>query len=156
MKKGLNISTFLNIQKSIFSKKEEKREDKKDMMSYILEREVLSKNEQEELKDLIKEIKNKKGIISQEGIVTSYYALSKYNKKSFEKTGEVGAGSDKIVVSTKNTNDLKKFGDEILTLYIPIERLYFLANTKDSVLLKIPFRSSYRKINIKQFIKKEN
>lgn len=153
MKRGLNISTFSNIQKAI-SEEEPKKEEKKTMMSYILERGFLSKSEQEDLRDLIQEIKEKGGTISQEGIVTSYYALSKYNKKSYEKTGEVGAGSDKIVVSIKNDNSLKKFGDEILTLYIPIERLYFLANTKDSILLKIPFRSSYRRINIGQFLKK--
>ena len=153
MKKGLNISTFSNIQKAVFEE-EPKKEEKKTMISYILERGFLSKSEQEDLRDLIQEIKEKGGIISKEGILTCYYALSKYNKKSYEKTGEVGAGSDKIVVSTKNDNNLKKFGDEILTLYIPIERLYFLASTKDSILLKIPFRSSYRKMNIKQFTKK--
>ena len=74
-------------------------------------------------------------------MLTCYYALSKYNKKSFEKTGEVGAGSDKIMLSTKNTKNLKKYGDEILTLYIPIEKLYFVATTKEEILLKIPFRS---------------
>ena len=153
MKRGLNISTFSNIQKAI-SEEEPKKEEKKTMMSYILERGFLSKSEQEDLRDLIQEIKEKGGIISKEGILTCYYALSKYNKKSYEKTGEVGAGSDKIMLSTKDDKDLKKFGDEVLTLYIPIERLYFLASTKDSILLKIPFRSSYRRINIGQFLKK--
>lgn len=153
MKKGLNISTFSNIQKAV-SEEEPKKEEKKTMMSYILERGFLSKSEQEDLRDLIQEIKEKGGIISKEGIVTVYYALSKYNKKSYEKTGEVGAGSDKIMLSTKDDKDLKKFGDEVLTLYIPIERLYFVASTKDKILLKLPFRSSYRKMNIKQFIKK--
>lgn len=153
MKKGLNISTFSNIQKAV-SEEESKKEEKKTMMSYILERGFLSKSEQEDLRDLIQEIKEKGGIISKEGILTCYYALSKYNKKSYEKTGEVGAGSDKIMLSTKNDKDLKKFGDEVLTLYIPIERLYFVASTKDKILLKLPFRSSYRKMNIKQFTKK--
>ena len=153
MKRGLNISTFSNIQKAV-SEKESKKEEKKTMMSYILERGFLSKSEQEDLRDLIQEIKEKGGIISKEGILTCYYALSKYNKKSYEKTGEVGAGSDKIMLSTKDDKDLKKFGDEVLTLYIPIERLYFVASTKDKILLKLPFRSSYRKMNIKQFTKK--
>ena len=154
MKRGLNISTFFNIQKAV-SEEEPKKEEKKTMMSYILERGFLSKSEQGDLRDLIQEIKEKGGIISKEGILTAYYALSKYNKKSYEKTGEVGAGSDKIVVSTKNDKDLKKFGDEILTLFIPVERLYFVASTKDKILLKLPFRSSYRKMNIEQFIKKQ-
>ena len=154
MKKGLNISTFSNIEKSIKEEETKPQEEKKTMMSYIVERCFLSKSEQEELRDLITEIKSKKGVISENGILTAYYALSKYNKKSYEKTGEVGAGSDKIIVSTKNTNDLKKYGEEILTLYIPIEKLYFVANTKDSVLLKIPFRSNYRRLNIGQFVKK--
>lgn len=153
MKRGLNISTFSNIKKAV-SEEEPKKEEKKTMMSYILERGFLSKSEQEDLKDLIQEIKEKGGIISKEGILTCYYALSKYNKKSYEKTGEVGAGSDKIMLSTKDDKDLKKFGDEVLTLYIPIERLYFVASTKDKILLKLPFRSSYRKMNIKQFTKK--
>lgn len=153
MKRGLNISTFSNIQKAVFEE-EPKKEEKKTMMSYILERGFLSKSEQEDLRDLIQEIKEKGGIISKEGILTCYYALSKYNKKSYEKTGEVGAGSDKIVVSTKNDNSLKKFGDEILTLFIPVERLYFLASEKNKILLKLPFRSSYYKMNIKQFTKK--
>ena len=153
MKKGLNISTFSNIQKAV-SEEEPKKEEKKTMMSYILERGFLSKSEQEDLRDLIQEIKEKGGIISKEGIVTVYYALSKYNKKNYEKTGEVGAGSDKIMLSTKDDKDLKKFGDEVLTLYIPIERLYVVASTKDKILLKLPFRSSYRKMNIKQFTKK--
>lgn len=153
MKRGLNISTFSNIQKAV-SEEEPKKEEKKTMMSYILKRGFLSKSEQEDLRDLIQEIKEKGGIISKEGILTCYYALSKYNKKSYEKTGEVGAGSDKIMLSTKDDKDLKKFGDEVLTLYIPIERLYFVASTKDKILLKLPFRSSYRKMNIKQFTKK--
>jgi hypothetical protein len=153
MKRGLNISTFSNIQKAV-SEEEPKKEEKKTMMSYILEIGFLSKSEQEDLRDLIQEIKEKGGIISKEGILTCYYALSKYNKKSYEKTGEVGAGSDKIMLSTKDDKDLKKFGDEVLTLYIPIERLYFVASTKDKILLKLPFRSSYRKMNIKQFTKK--
>ena len=151
MKRGLNISTFSNIEKSI---KEEPKEKKKTMMSYILERCFLSKSEQEELRDLITEIKSKKGEISDNGIVTLYYALSKYNKKSYEKTGEVGAGSDKVILSTKNTPNLKKYGDDILTLYIPIEKLYFVASTKEEILVKIPFRSSYRRMNLKQFAKK--
>lgn len=154
MKRGLNISTFSNIQKAVSEKEEPKKEEKKTMMSYILERGFLSKSEQEDLRDLIQEIKEKKGVISQEGILTCYYALSKYNKKSYDKTGEVSAGSDKIMLSTKDDKDLKKFGDEVLTLYIPIERLYFVASTKDKILLKLPFRSSYRKMNIKQFTKK--
>jgi len=58
------------------------------------------------------------------------------------------------MLSTKNTSNLKKYGDEVLTLYVPIERLYFTASTKEEILLKIPFRSSYRRINIKQFVKK--
>lgn len=153
MKRGLNISTFSNIQKAV-SEEEPKKEEKKTMMSYILERGFLSKSEQEDLRDLIQEIKEKGGIISKEGILTCYYALSKYNKKSYDKTGEVSAGSDKIMLSTKDDKDLKKFGDEVLTLYIPIERLYFVASTKDKILLKLPFRSSYRKMNIKQFTKK--
>lgn len=154
MKKGLNISTFSNIEKSIKEEETKPQEEKKTMMSYILERCFLSKSEQEELRDLITEIKSKKGVISENGIVICYYALSKYNKKSFDKTGEVGAGSDKIMLSTKNTPNLKKYGDEILTLYVPIEKLYFVASTKEEILVKIPFRSSYRRMNLKQFVKK--
>lgn len=150
IKKGLNVETFSNIQKAV---EEEKKEQKRSIVSYVLERCFLSKSEQEELNDLIKEIKDKGGIISKEGIVTCYYALSKYNKKSFEKTGDVGAGSDKVMLSTKNTPNLKKYGDEVLTLYIPIEKLYFVASTKEEILLKIPFRSSYRRMNLKQFQK---
>lgn len=149
MRKGLNISTFSNIEKSV--DKEPEKEEKRTMMSYILERCSLSQSEREDLRDLIQEIKEKKGVISKDGIVTCYYALSKYNKKIFEKTGEVGAGSDKVVFSTKNTSNLKKYGDEVLTLYIPIEKLYFVASTKEEILLKIPFRSSYRRMNLKQF-----
>lgn len=108
----------------------------------------------EGISDLIKDIQAKKGEIDNKGIVTCYYALSKYNKKSYEKEGTVGAGSDKIMVSTTNNKDLKKYGDTILTLYIPIENLYFAASTKDAILLKIPFRSSYRKMNLKQYLKK--
>jgi len=123
-------------------------------MSLILKICSLSEDEQDELKDLINEIQDKGGKISEAGLVTCYYALSKYNKKDYEKTGQVGAGSDKIMLSTHNTKGLKKFGDEILTLQIPIEKLYFVASTKEEILLKIPFRSSYRKMNIKQFVKR--
>lgn len=154
MKKGLNISTFSNIEKSIKEEETKPQEEKKTMMSYILERCFLSKSEQEELRDLITEIKSKKGVISENGILTAYYALSKYNKKSYEKTGEVGAGSDKVMFSTKNTPNLKKYGNEILTLYVPVEKLYFVASTKEEILVKIPFRSSYRRMNLKQFAEK--
>ena len=59
-----------------------------------------------------------------------------------------------IKLSTKNTPNLKKYGDDILTLYIPVEKLYFVASTKEEILVKIPFRSSYRRMNLKQFAKK--
>ena len=56
MKKGLNISTFSNIQKAV-AEEEPKKEEKKTMMSYILERGFLSKSEQEDLRDLIQNIR---------------------------------------------------------------------------------------------------
>lgn len=153
MKKGLNISTFSNIEKSVKEEQPKKKSKKDLIIESVLQRCFLSGSEQIELKDLIDEISNKKGVISEEGIVTCYYALSKYNKKSFDKDGTVGAGSDKVMLSTKNTPNLKKYGDEIITLYIPIERLYFVAETKEEILLKIPFRSARRKMNLKQFKK---
>lgn len=153
MRRKLNLNTFSNISKSIEEKEKDKSLDKDKIINSVLSRSFLSASEIVELKDLIREIKDKKGTISEDGIVTCYYALSKYNKKSFEKEGMVGAGSDKIMLSTKNTDNLKKYGDKILTLYIPIERLYFTASTKEEVLLKIPFRSARRKMNIKQFMK---
>lgn len=153
MKKGLNLSLFSNFSNIKEVEKSSKTEDNNKIITSVLKRILLSSSEQSELKDLINEIKSKKGTISDEGIVTCYYALSKYNNKKFEKSGKVGAGSDKIMVSTKNSKDLKKYGDTILTLYIPIERLYFTANTKEEVLLKMPFRSSKREIDIKQFQK---
>lgn len=125
---------------------------KDNILDVISTRTNLSNGDKKELKEFIDEIKSKKGQISPEGIVTCYYALSKYNKRSYDKDGTVGAGSDKIMLSTHKTSNLKKFGDIILTLYVPIEKLYFVAITKEEVLMKIPFRSSKRKMNIKQYL----
>ena len=87
----------------LFQLDEPKKEEKRTIVSYVLERCFLSKSEQEELNDLIKEIKDKKGEISKEGIVTCYYALSKYNKKSYEKTGDVGKDFTKMYQKIQNT-----------------------------------------------------
>lgn len=130
--------------------------DKKDEIDYILDyvekRKKFSDADKKEVKTLIKQIQKNDGEVSDEGVVTCYYALSKYNKKSFETDGTVGGGSDKIILSVKETESLKKFGDKILTLFIPIEDLFFAAETKETLLLKIPFKNKNRKINLKQYM----
>ena len=94
--------------------------------------------------------------VDDKGYVTCYYALSKYNKKSYSRKGEVSAGSDTIYVSTKfDPKKLKKFGDSALELHIPIERLYFLHSSLDECNLKLPFRSSYRSLKLSKFSPKE-
>lgn len=154
---GLNFSLFRNNIIEISKAKEEKEEQSlsnNTIIKSILNRNGsnLDKDDLNSILSLIKNIKEVKGEISSEGYVTCYYALSKYNKNSYTKDGTVGAGSDKVMFSTRNSADLKKFGDTILKLSIPIEKLFFTASTKKEVLLKIPFRSSNRKLNIKRYL----
>lgn len=153
----LNFSSFNNIQEINKAKEEKSKIKNEDIVNNVIERTGTSLNDDEinSIYDLIDEIKDKNGIINEDGYVTCYYALSKYNKKSYEKEGVVGAGSDKVMFSTRNSNNLKKYGDTILELKIPIEKLFFSASTSKEVLLKIPFKSSLRKLNIKQYLVKK-
>lgn len=154
---GLNFSLFRNNLVEISKAKEEKEEKSSvnnGIVKSIIERngDSLDKDDLNAIISLIKNIKDVKGEIDNEGYVTCYYALSKYNRNSYNKEGTVGAGSDKVMFSTRNSEDLKKFGDTILKLKIPIEKLFFTASTKKEILLKIPFRSSNRKLNIKKYV----
>ena len=155
MKSKINLSTFSNIKEILKAKKEKSKLD--EILDNIIERTGTSLNDDDidSILDLIEEIESVNGIINNDGYVTCYYALSKYNKKSYDKDGTVGAGSDKVMFSTRKSDNLKKFGETIIELKIPIEKLFFSASTKEEVLLKIPFKSSLRKLNIKIYTTKK-
>lgn len=145
----INLSTFSNIKEISKAKEEKSKLD--ETIDNIIERTgtSLSNDDIDSIADLIEEIEAANGIVDGDGYVTCYYALSKYNKKSYDKDGTVGAGSDKVMFSTKKSDKLKKFGETIIECKIPIEKLYFSASTDDEVLLKMPFKSSLRKLNVK-------
>lgn len=149
IRKGLNMSTFKEVEKG--HKQEES------IVDNLFKNHRIQESEKEEIQDLLDDLKEHKAEVSKNGYVTLYYPLSKWSKKDYEKDGKVSAGGDKIILSSKNDEKkLKKFGDEIIKLQVPIEKLYFVAApSKDEILLKLCFRSSYKKINLKQYEKKD-
>ena len=108
----------------------------------------------EQIKYLIEDLKEEGAKVDENGYITVYHNISKYNKKSFEKTGELGGGSNGIIFSTKKDGKIKPYGDKILTFKIPIEKFIWAGSYKNEVLLKIPFKSSYKKINVKKYLVK--
>lgn len=106
----------------------------------------------EQIEYLIEDLKEVGAKIDEEGYITVYHNISKYNQKSFEKTGELGGGSNGIIFSTKKDGKIKPYGDKVLTFKIPIEKFIWAGTYKNEVLLKIPFKSSYKKINVKRYL----
>ena len=119
-----------------------------------LEDRVKDKEDLEQIEYLIEDLKEEGAKVDENGYVTVYHNLSKYNKKPFEKTGELGGGSNGIIFSTKKDGKIKGYGEKVLEFKIPIEKFVWACSFKNEILLKIPFKSSYKKINVKKYLVK--
>jgi hypothetical protein len=115
---------------------------------------ISDKEDLEQIEYLIEDLKEEGVKIDENGYITVYHNLSKYNKKPFEKTGELGGGSNGIIFSTKKDGKIKGYGEKVLEFKIPIEKFVWAGSFKNEVLLKIPFKSSYKKINVKKYLVK--
>ena len=134
----------------------QKGEESEEIKISKLKDRISDEEDLEQVKYLIEDLQEEGAKVDEDGYVTVYHNLSKYNKKSFEKTGELGGGSNGIIFSTKKDGKIKGYGDKILTFKIPIEKFIWAGSFKNEVLLKIPFKSSYKKINVKKYLVNNN
>lgn len=54
----------------------------------------------------------------------------------------------------KKDGKIKGYGEKVLEFKIPIEKFVWAGSFKNEILLKIPFKSSYKKINVKKYLVK--
>ena len=74
----------------------------KDIKRDSLRNRISDEEDLEQIEYLIEDLKEEGAKVDENGYITVYHNLSKYNKKPFEKTGELGGGSNGINFSTKN------------------------------------------------------
>ena len=161
-KKQINLSGFTSnkyiITSTIGNKLNvtyiQKGIEDKDIKRDSLRNRISDEEDLEQIEYLIEDLKEEGAKVDENGYITVYHNLSKYNKKPFEKTGELGGGSNGIIFSTKKDGKIKGYGEKVLEFKIPIEKFVWAGSYKNEVLLKIPFKSSYKKINVKKYLVK--
>lgn len=102
--------------------------------------------------DLIDEIKNVGGSIDDNGYVTLYHASSLENVKQIYKEGKMSAKEDGLFFSTKKDGQISGYGNAIIELKVPIEKLKLDDIFEDEAHLKIPLKNKDEILNIKNYL----
>ena len=102
--------------------------------------------------DLIYEIEDM-AEISPNGYVTLYHRTSKENADNIYKTGKMSAKEDGIFFSTKNTDSqVVGFGDGVVKIKIPVEKLVLDDIFSDEAHLKIPLKNKNEVVDVSEYL----
>lgn len=102
--------------------------------------------------DLIYEIEDM-AEISPNGYVTLYHRTSKENAANIYKSGKMSAKEDGIFFSTKNTDSQAVgFGDGVVKIKIPVEKLILDDIFSDEAHLKIPLKNKNEVVDVSEYL----
>lgn len=102
--------------------------------------------------DLIEEIKRVGGVVSEDGMVTVYHRTSQSNADAIYKTGIMKAKEDGLFFSTKENGYNDGYGDAIVKLSIPIEKLVLDDIFTNEAHLRLPLGRS-RSFNVSNMLR---
>lgn len=88
--------------------------------------------------ELIEEIKGVGGFVSENGMVLVYHRTTLSNAETIYKTGVMSAKEDGLFFSTKESGYNDGYGDAVVRLSIPVERLVLDDIFSDEAHLRLP------------------
>lgn len=106
--------------------------------------------------DLIEELKSVGADIDNNGYVTLYHATNSENAKNIIKTGKMKAKEDGLFFSTKKDGMISGFGDSIVELKVPVEKLKLDDLFDNEAHVKIPLNSKDDVTDINEYLVKGN
>ena len=104
--------------------------------------------------DTIEEIKKVNGIVDNDGYVTVYHATNKQSADNILNTGIMQAREDGLFFSTKADGQIKGYGESIIKLEIPIERLKIDDVFGDEIHFRFPLPNKIRTLAVSAYINK--
>lgn len=102
--------------------------------------------------DLIYEIEDI-AEVSPNGYVTLYHRTSQANANEIYKTGKMSAKEDGVFFSTKNAgSQATGFGDSVVKVKVPVEKLVLDDLFSDEAHLKIPLKNKNEVLDVSQYL----
>lgn len=102
--------------------------------------------------DTIEEIRNVGGRVDENGYAYVYHNTSKDNAENIRKTGVMSAKEDGIFVSTKLDGQSAGYGNETVSLKIPVEKLVLDDMFDDELHFRIPLKNKNDTLNVSNYL----
>lgn len=102
--------------------------------------------------DTIEEIRNVGGKVDENGYAYVYHNTSKDNAENIRKTGVMSAKEDGIFVSTKPDGQSAGYGNETVSLKIPVEKLVLDDMFDDELHFRIPLKNKNDTLNVSNYL----
>ena len=102
--------------------------------------------------DTIEEIRNVGGRVDENGYAYVYHNTSKDNAENIRKTGVMSAKEDGIFVSTKPDGQSAGYGNETVSLKIPVEKLVLDDMFDDELHFRIPLKNKNDTLNVSNYL----
>lgn len=102
--------------------------------------------------DTIEEIRNAGGRVDENGYAYVYHNTSKDNAENIRKTGVMSAKEDGIFVSTKPDGQSAGYGNETVSLKIPVEKLVLDDMFDDELHFRIPLKNKNDTLNVSNYL----
>ena len=102
--------------------------------------------------DTIEEIRNVGGRVDENGYAYVYHNTSKDNAENIRKTGVMSAKEDGIFVSTKPDGQSAGYGNETVSLKIPVEKLVLDDMFYDELHFRIPLKNKNDTLNVSNYL----
>ena len=102
--------------------------------------------------DTIEEIRNVGGKVDENGYAYVYHNTSKENAENIRKTGVMSAKEDGIFVSTKPDGQSAGYGNETVSLKIPVEKLVLDDMFDDELHFRIPLKNKNDTLNVSNYL----
>lgn len=113
----------------------------------------LSGDELLNAQDLIEEIQSVGGKVDENGYVTVYHRTNKENAEQIRKTGKMSAKEDGIFFSTsKDGYNNSNYGESIVELKVPVEKLVLDDIFTDEASVKIPLKNRNEIVDVSGYL----
>lgn len=106
--------------------------------------------------DLIDEVKSVGGEVDNNGYITLYHRTTEQAKEKILSSGKMTAKEDGIFFSTKKDGQADGYGDSVIEMRIPAEKLILDDIFDDEAHLRYPLENRNSVLNVSEYINSEN
>ena len=140
----------IKVHKKIEDPKKEEQEAPKKKLD-----ERLSGDDLLDAQDMIEELRANEADVDDDGYVTVYHRTNEQAYKSIMDSKEMIAKEDGVFFSTKSSGQAEGYGDNIVELKVPVEKLQIDDEFGDEAHVRIPLKNRNQKLDISEYLVKK-